>query len=102
MIRHRFHPSATDRGILELSFGHRWIVINGLLEKVGTDDSDVADFSPVDQFRMADYIASVAGAVAAKIAEEKFVGSTSGSSRRARRVVGDPLGQLEKLQTGQR
>ncbi len=100
MIRHRFHPIAADAWILELSFHHSRIVVDSLLEKVGTDDGNVADFPSVDQLRMADDIASIAGAVAAKIAEEEFVGSASGSSGRSRRVISDPLGQLEKLQSG--
>ena len=64
MIRHCFHPAYGHIGIGERSFVHcRWIVVDGLLEKVGTDDGDFAYFPAVDQFGMADDIASIAGTV---------------------------------------
>lgn len=103
VIRHGFRPVAGHVGIGERSFGHgRWIVVDGLLEKVGTDDGHFADFPTVDQLGVADDVASIAGTVTAKIAKEELVGSASSSSCWTRGMIRDPLRQLEKLQTGQR
>lgn len=103
MIRYRLHPICGHVGIRERRFGHRRrIVVDGLLKEVGTDDGHFANFSTVNQFRVADDVAPIARAVTAEIAQKQLVGSTSGAGCRTRWVIGDPLGQLEKLQTGQR
>lgn len=101
MIRHRFDAADVAHiGIRKRRLHHRRIVIDGLLEKIRTNDSNVADLAAVHQLRVADDVAPVAGTVAAQVAKEEFVGSASGASGRPRRMVSDALRQLEELQAG--